>query len=103
MFGSLYEQASSNYDGIIERMIGLSIPLELKSIQMQAAQKLASMPESKFNTAMFELVLSFNKEILVKLEALCKSSVSCGTQNMLAGLADQLEVENYKLKQRVRK
>lgn len=103
MFGDIYSKAEADYDGIIERMIGLGQPCDLVSYQAQAAQKLQSIPQAKDNTEMFVQILSLNKQLIQALEVLCKSPVSCGTQNMLAGLADTLEMENYKLGQRTKK
>jgi hypothetical protein len=85
-------------------MIGLGSPVDLNAIQLQAAQKLKSIPATKDNTEMFSILLSINKNILSQIETACKSGTySQGTINLLAGQADELEVEQYKISRRIAK
>lgn len=102
--GDIYGKAESQYDSVIERLIGLGTTPDLNTIQLQACQKSASVPPSRDNGEMFSQLLSLNKQLLQVLEVECKSGKrSQGTINMLAGIADEIEMENYKLTQRTKK
>lgn len=102
--GDVYGKAESQYDSVIERMIGLGTTPDLNTIQIQAAQKSASVIPAKDNGEMFTQVLTLNKQILQVIEVECKSGKhSQGTLQLLGGIADEIEMENYKLVQRTKK
>lgn len=102
--GEIYGKAESQYDGIIERLIGLGQTPDLNSVQIQAAQKLAALPPAKDNGEMFSQILMLNKQILQVIEAECRSGkLSQGSLQLLGGIADELEGECYKLVQRTKK
>lgn len=101
---SVYEQADDNYDAIVERMIGLGLPIDLNVVHSEAVQKLASVPQGKDNSEMFSQLLQLNKQIIQLIEIECKSGkLSEGTRQLIGGHADLLESENYKLLQRIKK
>lgn len=100
----IYEKADDQYDAVIERMIGLGMPIDLNLVHTQAVQKLTSMPAAKDNTEMFSQLLQLNKQILQIIEMECKSGkLSEGTRQLLGGHADEVEAEQYKLGQRIKK
>jgi DNA-binding ferritin-like protein len=102
-FGDMYSKAESDYDSIIERMMGLGQAVDFNAIQVQAVQKLQAIPMAKDNTEMCSQLLSLNKQLLQIIEVFCKSPISQGTMQLVGGMADELEKENYKLGQRVKK
>lgn len=104
-FSELYNKAEEHYDEIVERMIGLGKTPDLINIQIQAAQKLTQIPLTyKENSECFQTIVGVNKQILALIEGLIKTAgLSQGAINLLAGQADELEVELYKLGQRVKK
>lgn len=100
----IYEKADDHYDAVVERMIGLGMPIDLNAVHSQAIQKLASIPQGKDNSEMFSQLLQVNKQIIQMIEMECKSGkLSEGTRQMLGGQADELEMEGYKLGQRIKK
>lgn len=98
--GDLYGVYTGLYDGVIERMIGLGQSVDLVSIQVDAAKMLEATPTS-FSAA-FTAVLKCEEE-LIKLIDAANEGASLGTQNFLQGIADDSEVRQYKLKQRLSK
>lgn len=104
--GEIYGRAEDHYDDVIERMIGLGKTPDLPMIQVQAAQKLTQIPLTyKENSECFNAILSLNKQILALIETMAKTPgmLSQGTLNMLADEADQIEREQYRIGQRVKK
>lgn len=102
--GEIYGKAEGQYDSVVERMMGLSQPIDLKNVQMMAVQKLNAVGPSKDDTAMFGTILGVNKQILNLIEMMCKSGkLSQGTLQLVGGIADEIEGEGYKLVQRTKK
>jgi DNA-binding ferritin-like protein len=97
-FGQLYEKADGFYDDIIEREIGLGHKMiPLINIILNANRIIISQGSDYFKSALF-----FCEEAIMKIEELSKNDkLSIGTQNLLAGQADVLEVFIYKIKQRI--
>ena len=94
----LYGAYEEEYDGVIERMIGLGEKINLAEIHKMAAKDL-EVPQS-FEQAFKELMVC-EKSLCKACEALAKDA-SLGTENMLAGIADKSEMRQYKLKQRLK-
>lgn len=106
MLAEIYEAADSAYDGVIERIIGLSdlSEEELKNINLAAAQNNYQLSQGKDNADKLKVCLELEKEICSKIEELVKSgSVTVGTEQMIGNIADLSEVRQYKLKQRLKK
>lgn len=105
--GDLYPAYESEYDSIIERIIGLygRDSLDLIAIQISAVEQLKQYPaKCESNTQCFEVLLHCEKELCDHVEKLCKvPGVTQGSQNLLAQLADNSESRQYKLKNRVQK
>lgn len=101
---SSYAMSLDQYDGIIERMIGLNQLPNLVDIQVQAANKLTQIPISyRDNSECFYSILALNKIALSMIEKLVQSQgFSEGTKQMLGGFADQIEIEQYKINQRLK-
>lgn len=106
-FGSVYGQAEGYFDSLSERMIGSGQEeqLKLQSVMSAVTQKLASAPccGVKENKEYYSFLLSQCDEACKAIEPLCKSSgLSQGTINLLAGIADELEVLKYKISRRIK-
>jgi DNA-binding ferritin-like protein len=106
-FGSVYGQAEGYFDSLSERMIGSGQEeqLKLQSVMSAVCQKLASAPccGVKENKEYYSNLLSQCDEACKIIEPLCKSSsLSQGTINLLAGIADELEVLKYKISRRLK-
>ena len=75
MLGELYAKYESIYDGIIERMIGLDLPVNLNQIQLMAVQQLQQLPSDvKENKQCFQLILQMEKQLCMKIEALIQQT-----------------------------
>jgi len=100
-----YEEVLDAYDGIIERMIGKEMNPDLVMIQVMAVEKLKALPPStKDNTEAFNIILSLEKELCQLIEKYAvEKKPSQGCLNLIAGIADQSEVRQYKLQQRTKR
>lgn len=96
-FGSLYATADDYYDQIIERFIGTeSDSVDLCEIIKQSHDLLENCDNKYFDTSMILL-----EEIIKHIETISKSgTISVGTQNLIQGQADALEVIIYKIKRK---
>lgn len=106
-FGGVYGQAEGWFDAISERMIGLGQEeqLKLQTVMAAVTQKLASAPSVGVSENK-----EFYKHLLLQADEACKlldqliktGQLSEGTKNLLAGIADEMEVLKYKIKQRIK-
>lgn len=98
-FGSAYAEYEDAYDKVVERMIGLGQEVDPSAITTDAskiaAAKKADNPDESYQT------LLDSEKHLCKLIAVEARKASDGTQNMLQGLADDSEVRQYKMRQRL--
>lgn len=106
-FGEVYGQAEGWFDKVSERMIGLGQEeqLKLQTVMAAVTQKLATCPSVgvKENKEYYNHLLMYAEEACKLLEQLCKTGqLSEGTKNLLAGIADEMEVLKYKIKQRIK-
>jgi len=103
-FGDLYSQAEGWYDSLIERMIGLGLQVDPVDIQVIAVNLLRDLNYKTIeNKSCFQITLSIQQKILNEIENLCKSKgISQGTLQLLGGIADLEEINNYKIKQRLK-
>ena len=101
-FGDAYAAYESAYDSVVERMIGMDAEIHLGSITSVAgdnAGKMTLMGEEV--GSMFATLLEAEKSICVAIKTYA-AGASDGTQNLLQGLADESEIRQYKIKQRIR-
>lgn len=94
----LYAAYEAHYDDIIERMIGLDEEVDLVDIQKESVSGLKS---PKSYEACYKELLDCEAELCNMIEKLVKES-SQGTANLIQGIADESEVRQYKLKQRLK-
>jgi DNA-binding ferritin-like protein len=102
--GSLYEMADSHYDAVIERMIGKGMSPNIVDINVQAVVQLKKMPQQvKENKEYFSQIQHLIVGVQSSLNEACKDpSQSEGTKQLLGGIADELEVIQYKVGQRLK-
>ena len=101
--GGLYGTYEDAYDGLVERMIGTGEAFSVQTILTNAtalANKYAD-PSAFSPAVMFGVLLDMEKQFRAEIDAIYDSA-STGTQNMLAGLADESEVRSYKIQQRLK-
>jgi len=98
-FGDLYATADDYYDSIIERIIGTDTDkIDLCEIIKEAHSLLENCGENYF-----ESTLVLIEEIIKHIDSISKSGkISVGTQNLVAGQADALEVIVFKLKRKMK-
>ena len=104
-FAEIYEYADSQYDGLIERHIGLNgdLGVDIKEINMKVMEKLQTFPNQvKENADFYRFIKGMLDYIQSEIKKLA-SGVSLGTNNYLAQLADDIEKFNYKINQRIKK
>jgi DNA-binding ferritin-like protein len=105
-FGSSYGEAESDYDSLIERIIGIKgeVPeLELKSLLSKVILKLEGAPSinQKENKVFFVHQLKMEQNICSYIESLCKSAgLSQGEIQLLGDIAQRSQIRQYKIKQR---
>jgi DNA-binding ferritin-like protein len=105
-FGSVYPEAESDYDSLIERIIGTKgevSELELNSLMSAVMSKLSGAPSvgQKENKAFFVHQLKMEQTICSYVESLCKSGgLSQGQIQLLGDIAQRSEIRQYKIKQR---
>lgn len=100
--GDLYGVYTGLYDSVVERMIGLGKPIDLVKVQVDAAKMLDGEAEPKAFSAAFAGLLTCEQE-LCKILIEANEGASLGTQNLVQGIADDSEVRQYKLQQRLSK
>ena len=102
-FGELYSFSESAYDDLIERHIGtVSDQISLSDIITKSNAKLSGLQIIvKENKTYYIESLKLVDYILAECEKYKTAPVSIGTQNLIAGLADKLEVIKYKIKRRI--
>jgi DNA-binding ferritin-like protein len=107
ILAEIYTKAESDYDDVIERIIGTrgEEGLDESKILLHVAQKIAKLPmkDVKENKEVLKVCLDLIQEINAKIEPLCKDpKTSQGTIQMIGNIADKNEVLVYKLKQRIK-
>jgi len=104
-FAEVYNAAESDYDDVIERIIGKDgiQVIDLDSILMQVSAKVKAMPKlAPENKAYYEALLSqilyINDEIQKLIDT---KAVSRGTEQLIGEIANKNEVLVYKIKRRI--
>jgi DNA-binding ferritin-like protein len=97
-FGGLYPTYESDYDSVVERMIGLDMKVDINTLNMGAAELLKS---AKFKNAKqsFQTLLKTEKLLCKTIEEYLEK-YSEGTKQLLGEICNQSEIRQYKLKQR---
>lgn len=105
-FGEVYSALDGEYDGVVERQIGLfgEDKLDLTAIIVQVHSKLKGLPTVgvKENKVFYTQLLEMEKQLLSAIQAVINAGVSEGTRQMLGDICDRSEVRQYKIKQRLK-
>jgi DNA-binding ferritin-like protein len=104
-FGDAYGVYETDYDGVIERIIGTKGDdgLELSSILLAVSSKLKEpMIGVKENKVFYTKLISMENELRVLIGQEIKAGVSEGTRQMLGDICDRSEVRCYKIQQRLK-
>lgn len=99
--GTFYKQAEDQYDQVIERMIGLGLDFNPNDVQKDSVEHFNSV---KFPySSPFKIIESIEEEIYELIEEIIKKeTLTQGTIQMLGNIADQCEINLYKIKQRLK-
>lgn len=106
--GKLYGTYEENFDSLTERMIGKGsvvtvadrMTLDLEATEL--LQELVGEDDFEDMDDWFEMLLTGEQDLCAKIEKLASGKgISQGTLNLIAGLADESEVRQYKIGQRV--
>jgi len=102
--GEAYPAYEEAYDGVVERCIGLAIDIDLCEITLAAAKAACKGISA---TSLTDSVNDFNNLYAME-KAICAcvddaiNGTSNGTQNFLQGIADNSEMRQYKICQRLK-
>jgi DNA-binding ferritin-like protein len=108
MLADIYTAAETDYDAISERIIGIQGEEQYPSLgeQMKAVfAKVNGLPLMglKENSAMFEAILQLEQEICAAAQTAIAAGMSEGTKQLVGDVCNRLEVEQYKIKRRLKK
>lgn len=103
VLGELYAAYESAYDSLVERMIGNGEPFNAQQILTNAAAEANRYadPATFSQQTSFQVLLGIEQRIRASIDIQIQSQTQ-GTQNLLAQLADDSEMRNYKLQQRLK-
>lgn len=105
-FGDAYGTHESDFDNVVERVIGLygEQHVDFAGLTMEAAKALAGMKISAkvSNEQFFQQQLAHEQKLCQLVDQLCAvKGVSEGTKQLLGNIADVSESRQYKIKQRL--
>lgn len=105
--GEIYTAAQSDYDSVVERIIGTmgAKHIDLKEIMDGVSKQIASLPcgEVKQNSVYFDHIQKLEKKTCSIVERLCMGGISEGTRQLIGEIANQSEMRQYKIQQRLAK
>jgi DNA-binding ferritin-like protein len=106
MLGDIYSAAESDYDDVVERVIGTSSkPLDTLAIAEQAVKFASSMHKEsgQHNYNFFSDILRLEVAICSLIDK-CVASKEYpeGTKQLVGGIADKSMIRQYKLRQRLK-
>lgn len=101
--GELYGTYEEAYDSIVERMIGNGEPFSIQQILTNAAAEANRYadPSTFSQQTSFQVLLGLEQRIRASIDIQIGAQTQ-GTQNLLAQLADDSEMRNYKIAQRLK-
>jgi len=102
--GEAYEAYTKAYDDTIERMIGLGTQ-DVNPLSITAEAANDALENYKLDNAdsydIFYALLGLEKNICQIVRDIIEKGVTHGTSNLLEGFADQSEMRQYKINQRI--
>jgi DNA-binding ferritin-like protein len=102
-FAALYADYEKTYDDVVEKCIGLGLPIDLQEVTQEAAMKASAFSTADLSNPAkgFGHILKMENELIALVEKL-DDGASYGTKNLLQGIADLAENRCYQLKQRMK-
>lgn len=99
-FGDSYSEIESNYDSVVENMIGDGSTPDLKELTHNSAKIMLGFysQDGFFNSA---LIAENSLQSLI--ESISKGDIDQGTTNLIGGIAEMSKTRTYKIKQRISK
>lgn len=100
----MYEGYQDDYDDVIERAIGLGLPISLNKVRLEAVQMLIKMPEMESeNKNYLKNILNLEKTLCSTIEEyLSANPVSEGSKQLLGEICNKSEQRQYKIQQRIK-
>jgi len=106
-FGSVYTVLEGDYDSVLERMIGLhgEESLDYPNLLNAIATKLKPLPSVgvKENSEFFKALLTLEVELCSLIKQTIAKGTTPGTEQLIGEIANQSEMRQYKIKQRIKK
>lgn len=99
--GELYPKYEEIYDSLVERIIGADENIDLIKINQIAFDTMKEAGISDDPKKIFTNLVNFEDYICIQIEELV-AGYSEGTRQMLGTIADESEVRQYKMKQRLK-
>ena len=99
-FRKFYEAYEGSYDSVVERIIGLTGDCDIAAITKGACDIVEKTPFKDARSA-YSVLLATEKSIC----AVCateNTKATLGTQNLLQGIADDSEIRQYQIQQRLK-
>ena len=101
-FGDVYEELTEHYDSIIERMLGLGVPVDAYKIAEEANKVFQNTATTELPNDAFATLLGLERELCQLIATTIEADQqSQGTVNLLASLADASEARQYKISRRL--
>ncbi len=101
LFGDFYAAYEKEYDSVVERMIGLGQTVDLRAICQEACDLACGSALPSDNEKALQTLLATEKSLVEDIEKVYEDG-SCGTQNLLAQIADNSEARQYLLIRRLK-
>ena len=104
-FGELYPTYETAYDGCIERYMGTGdCKADTIAVSKEAIDLIEDFPKEggEGNRAFYQALLRFESTLCSMCEKAVTLPMSEGTKQMVGNLADESEVRQYKMKQRLK-
>jgi DNA-binding ferritin-like protein len=97
-FGSSYSDIESNYDSVVENIIGFGSTIDLNTLQYDAVKKMVDLSSGE---DFFGSALIAENELQSLIEDISKEQLYQGTTNLIGAIAEISKSRIYKIKQRI--
>lgn len=101
--GELYGKYEDAYDALVERMIAQGEPFDFNAILTNAVSSMTGLADPSVNstTVAFAVLMNLERQFCAEIDAIISEQTQ-GTQNLLAQFADDSEMRQYKIGQRIK-
>ena len=101
--GELYGAYESAYDSLVERMIAQGEPFDFNALLTNAVNGMSGLadPTVNSNSVAFAVLQNLERALCAEIDAIISEQTQ-GSQNLLAQLADDSEMRQYKIGQRIK-